>query len=457
MRRTLLAAAFVLGAFVPAAQAELTVGATRSAQPREGLTLREEPKALGKKLRTLPYGTPVKVLETKELWARVEAAGGGPGWARSSEIVEPTSLTGAAAYRGTLSSADVTAAGRQFSEKIEKTYRTMAPQLNTVYPLVDQIEREQPTDAEVEAFIAEGKLGAADQAVVVEAAANVIPAGAADDRGPMLRPVTDEDFVKRILMGFSPEQEYWLGRSVAAQAIAEFGLDPDPARQALVRKVGQSVVMLSDRARQTWGGYHFAVLNSDTANGIAGPGGFILVTRGAVAMARNEEELAGLLAHEIGHVSRKHGEAMIRQRHDWQAQMVKLRDAAEKPPRMRGECGLCAEMAKALGVASKGLVGQLGKESYAKDFEFQADMDGTLTLLEVGYRVGGISEYLEQVPSRKDTRWTTHPDSADRIAALKPLVDKYGHPIDQDAAAQARRSRFLTGAGVSTPATPGKP
>jgi Zn-dependent protease with chaperone function len=432
----------------------LTVGSTRAVQPREGCVLREEPNPLGKKVRTLPYGTEVKVVETKDLWAKVEAAGGGPGWARVSEIVEPSALTGAAAYRGSLSSADVTAAGRQFSEKIEKTYRTMIPaEMNQVYALVDQVERTKPTDAEVDAFIAEGGLGGdAGRAAVREAAANVRAAGTMDDQGPRMRPITDEDFVHRLLTGFSPEQEYWLGRSVAAKAIHEYGLDPDAGRQALVKKVGAALARLSDRTRQTWGGYHFGVLNSDTANGIAGPGGFVLVTRGAVKLARNEDELAGILAHEMGHVSRKHGEQMIRKMRDWEAQMQKLRDAAEKPPRMRGECGLCAEMAKALGVASNGLVGQLDKEAYARDMEFEADMDGTLTLLEVGYRVGGVAEYLESIPSRKHAQWTTHPSSDDRIKALKPLVDKYGKPMADDPAAQKRLPRFQQGSGPAVPA-----
>jgi hypothetical protein len=454
MRRTLLVLAFALGSLVPTARAELTAGATRAAQPREGLVLREEPKPLAKKVRTLPYGTQVKVLETKDLWARVDAPGGAPGWARASEIVEPSSLTGAAAYRGSLTSADVTAAGRQFSEKTEHTYRSMTPQLEAAYPIVDQIEKDQASEADVDAWIAAGGLGGPEgRAAVLQAAAGVSAAGAADESGPMLRPVTDDDFVKRILLGFSPEQEYWLGRSVAAQAVSEYGLDADPARQAMVRKVGAAIVRMSDRVRQTYGGYHFAVLNSDSANAIAGPGGFVLVTRGAVALARNEDELAGVLAHEISHVSRKHGEAMIRKSREWEAQLQKIRDAAEKPPKLRGECGLCVEIAKALGIASKGLVGRLDKEAYAKDLEFQADMDGTLTLLEVGYRVGGISDYLEVLPTRKDARWTSHPSSEDRIAALKPIVDKYGKPLAEDAAAKARLPRFQ--AGLKSAAAPG--
>jgi hypothetical protein len=453
MRRTLLALALLLGSVAPLARAELTVGATRTAQPREGLVLREEPRGLSKKLRVVAYGTQVKVVEVKDLWAKVDAPGGGPGWARASELVEPSALTGAAAYRGTLSSADVTAAGRQFDARTERTYRTMDPKVDPAYPIVDQIEKQKPTEAEVEAFIAEGKLGGPEGRAAVVAAGGLATAPRTDEYGNQLRPVTDEDFVNRLSMNFSPEQEYYVGRSVAARAIAEFGLDPDVKRQALVKKTGAALIALCDRVRQTYGGYHFAVLNCPEANGIAGPGGFILVTSGALDLARSEDELAGILAHEISHVSRKHGEAMIRKSREWEAQMAKLRDAAEKPPKMRGECGLCAEMAKTLGVASQSLVGTLNKDAYARDFEFQADLDGSLSLLECGYRVSGVADYLEVLPKREHARWTTHPASAERIAALKPLLDKYGKPVEGDEGVAARKPRFVPGSATA-PAKP---
>ncbi len=91
-----------------------------------------------------------------------------------------------------------------------------------------------------------------------------------------------------------------------------YGLDPDEGMQQYVRAVGAALVELSDRVPATYGGWHFAVLDTDIANGICGPGGFVLVTRGAVKRCRDEEELAGILAHEIAHVSLRHGEAILR-------------------------------------------------------------------------------------------------------------------------------------------------
>ena len=111
------------------------------------------------------------------------------------------------------------------------------------------------------------------------------------------------DTYEQMNVKFSPEQEYYLGRGVAAHAIATYGLDPDEGTQAYVRKIGAALVEAAPRIRSTYGGYHFAVLNSPTPNGMSGPGGYVLITRGALDLARSEDEVAAVLAHEIAHVS----------------------------------------------------------------------------------------------------------------------------------------------------------
>ena len=102
------------------------------------------------------------------------------------------------------------------------------------------------------------------------------------------------------------------GRAVAANVIARYGLDPDQARQDYVRKIGASIVALSDHLHGNYGGYHFAVLADPKPNGVSGPGGFVFITRGALDLCRSEDEVAGILAHELAHVAAKHGEAIIR-------------------------------------------------------------------------------------------------------------------------------------------------
>src|SRR3990167_8033889 len=75
----------------------------------------------------------------------------------------------------------------------------------------------------------------------------------------------------------SPVQEYYLGRAVAAQALLQYPLSNNAALNAYVNKVGQTIVQASDR-QDTFGGYHFAVVNSNDINAFACPGGFIFIT-----------------------------------------------------------------------------------------------------------------------------------------------------------------------------------
>ncbi|MBL9086155.1 MAG: M48 family metalloprotease [Planctomycetia bacterium] len=475
--------------FVPSAgpatavAGDLEVGAIRTAQNRDGVTLRELALPLGKKVLRVQYGTQLKVLEVRELWVKVAPVADltKVGWVRTNEIAEPATLSASAAAVPSFSTSDVSAAGRQlteqekradpklaeglqyqaqgagkqFDQKTENTYRTMDAKVSDAYPLVDKVERTSVPEDELEAFVREGRLGGTAEAsapVGVGPYARLKLLGAtgdtegviafSDEHTPMPPAVSDAEFVKRLGVGFTPEHEYWLGRAVAAAAIAEHGLDPNPTYQALVRKVGASIVLLSDRLRATHGGWHFAVLDSPVANAIAGPGGFVLVTRGALELARNEDEVAAILAHEMAHIAYKHGEQMVRKSREFQEGLAALERRVTEGPRPGEDCNICGEVAKTLGTSAKALVKTLDVEGYGRDLELAADWAGSLFLCEVGYRASAVAEYLEMLPTREGARWTTHPTSEDRIEALRPLVFKHGCPLDSDEGAQARIPRF---------------
>jgi len=464
---------FVLGVTTPTAHgSELAAGAVRTAQSRDGVTLRERALPLGKRVARVPYGTSLKVLEVLELWVRVSPVSdpSKSGWVRGNEIAEPATLSASAASIPSFSSSDVSAAGRQlaagkqltavgagkqFDQKTEYTFRTMDAAVGPAYDLVDKLEATRVADDELDVFVREGRLGGTDEAATpagVGAYAKLELLGAtgntegvtvfSDEYTPLPPAVSDADFVKRLGVGFTPEHEYWMGRAVAAAAIAEHGIDPNPAHQALVRKVGASIVLLSDRLRTTHGGWVFAVLNSPVPNAIAGPGGFVLVTRGALELARNEDEVAAILAHEMAHIAYRHGEQMVRKSREFQEGMAALERRIVEGPRPGEDCNICGEVAKTLGTSAKALVKTLDAEGYGRDLEMAADWAGSLYLCEVGYRASAVAEYLEMLPTREGARWTTHPTSEERIEALRPLVFKHGCPFDSDEGAQARIPRF---------------
>jgi len=108
-----------------------------------------------------------------------------------------------------------------------------------------------------------------------------------------VRPITERD-------------EYYIGRGVAARILSQYRLYNDSEAIRYVNHIGGTLAINSPRP-YTYGGYHFAVLDTDEINAFACPGGIIFITRGMLKLVHNEDELAAVLAHEIGHVTAKHG------------------------------------------------------------------------------------------------------------------------------------------------------
>jgi beta-barrel assembly-enhancing protease len=257
----------------------------------------------------------------------------------------------------------------------------------------------------------------------------------------------------------SPEQEYFLGRAVAAQAIARYGLDPDEKKQDYLRKVGAAIVAISERLNATYGGYHFGVLNTDTENGLSGPGGFVMITRGAMLRCRSEDELAGILCHELAHITLKHGEAVMRAGGPWQQNMGAIFQVVAAAAGADDQ-SIRPDMVKFFGEAAGDLFKTLAENGYGKAYEYQADKEGTLLLYDVGYDASAIQTYLAAAEGREAKSWDTHPPAAERIAALDQVVKEFGHGFDGGVGKEARAARwkaFLEGKPIDVPLTKPEP
>ena len=101
----------------------------------------------------------------------------------------------------------------------------------------------------------------------------------------------------------SKSQEISMGKDVAAQLEAKYGVVQDDDLQARVDNIGQRLVAVCDRQDLT---YSFKVLNSDEVNAMAVPGGFIYVFKGLLDYMPSDDELAGVLGHEVGHIVKRH-------------------------------------------------------------------------------------------------------------------------------------------------------
>ena len=119
-------------------------------------------------------------------------------------------------------------------------------------------------------------------------------------------PVTGRSQISLI----SPAQELDIGKQGYAPVIQEYGLYDDAALQTYVNSVGQKVARVSHLPDLDW---HFTIVDDQAVNAFAMPGGYIYITRGLLVYLNSEAELAGVLGHEIGHVTRRHTAAQMTQ------------------------------------------------------------------------------------------------------------------------------------------------
>jgi len=231
----------------------------------------------------------------------------------------------------------------------------------------------------------------------------------------------------------TPEQEYYLGRAVAAEILAGTPATGDAAAVAYVNRVGELVAQASGRP-DVYGGYHFFVLEAEEPNALAAPGAFIFVNRGLVRACASEDELAGVLAHEVAHVARRHGVRMI-QKGERADALLKLGVAEAM------KSNDTVALAKALGDLAAEFTGTLVKHGYSREFEKEADLDAVATLREVGYRPAALPDVLgrlEQPGAGGGSLFSDHASIERRRADLLAAIRGWPEPV----VAAAREQRF---------------
>ncbi len=227
--------------------------------------------------------------------------------------------------------------------------------------------------------------------------------------------------VQKTWENLTPEQEYYIGRAVAAQVFQTYRPLDQAAANAYLNLLGQSLAVFSGRP-ETFGGYHFLLLDSDEINAFAAPGGLILVTRGMVRCCENEDELAAVVAHEICHVEKKHGLKAIKQGRLTEAFTI---IAAESTAQAGNK-----ELA-ALTREFEGSVGDVVKtlttSGYSRDQEREADAAAVRLLQRAGYPEGAMIAMLRRMDQRlAEARGLgfakTHPSARSRIDSIRKTV-----------------------------------
>src|SRR5712691_1026377 len=209
---------------------------------------------------------------------------------------------------------------------------------------------------------------------------------------------------------FSTQQDVEVGQQSAAEAEQQLPIVQDSAVENYVNRIGQ-------RLAQNAGGpqfqYRFRVVNDSDINAFALPGGFVYINRGVLEQARNEGEVAGVMAHEIAHVALRHGTHQASKAYAAQAGLSILGGI------LGGHVG--QNTAQILNT-----VGGLGLNAlflkYSRDIESQADVRGSQILAASGYSPQDMINFfhtLESVDKSRKTNWLSdHPAPPDREARI---------------------------------------
>jgi predicted Zn-dependent protease len=207
----------------------------------------------------------------------------------------------------------------------------------------------------------------------------------------------------------SPQKERELGGGLALQSVALVGpVHPDEELQRYVNLVGRAVARNSSRPDVP---YTFTVLESPEINAIATPGGYIFITTGALRLMEDEAELAGVLAHEVAHVSERHLLQMFR-RQRW------IDAALATGAALREDAAQYSEM---VGAGQEILL----VRGHDRNFEYAADRQGTEIAALAGYDPRGLQRFIRKMGQTRDRPggWlSTHPSASNRLDELEKFL-----------------------------------
>jgi beta-barrel assembly-enhancing protease len=200
-----------------------------------------------------------------------------------------------------------------------------------------------------------------------------------------------------------------VGKDVAAYLCARYGLLRDEAATRYLTLVGRAVARKCDRPELAW---HFGLLDTEEVNAYAAPGGYVFVTRGLMRLVKDESELAGVLAHEVAHIAKRHAVKEIQKGNLLQGG-IELAAARKDSP----------EAFKAV----SDFTIQLLFKGYARQDEVEADRAAPEYAASSGYDPAGLGRVLARLSEGKkdENRFKalnkSHPPAKDR---LKTVADK---------------------------------
>jgi len=224
------------------------------------------------------------------------------------------------------------------------------------------------------------------------------------------------------------KEEISIGRNVAEQLEKQYGLVNDPALQERVTRIGMRIAAISDRKDLP---YTFRVLNSKEVNAMACPGGFIYIFKGLVDLMPSDDELAGIIGHEVGHVVKRHTVRQIEKN-------------------LVGSI-LFAVLFGDRGAFIQNMALSAIMAGYSRADEQEADAMGFIHIQRAGYNPYGLLIGMQKLSELKHdgNNWfSSHPEPEGRVATLQGYIrNAKVHPL----VAQVDKGARITDSGLSLP------
>ena len=224
---------------------------------------------------------------------------------------------------------------------------------------------------------------------------------------------------------FSTEEEVALGEGITAGFLGAAPLHRDAGLQRYVNRVGKWLALHCERADLPWS---FGVVDADTINAFAMPGGTIVVTHGLLKRLNNEAELAGVLAHEIAHVVKKHQLSAIQSSMNTSVLADIGREAAGQAIGRRGGSALTQHGKQILADAGiDALKNGIFLRPLDRSMEYEADRMAVVIAARSGYDPYGLVAVLQMLAQHKGdgsgvSVFDTHPSPGDRMGELEGFV-----------------------------------
>jgi predicted Zn-dependent protease len=236
---------------------------------------------------------------------------------------------------------------------------------------------------------------------------------------------------------FTPEQQYYVGRGVAATILAQYQPYRNAEATRYVNLLGQSLGLASSQPF-LYMGYRFMILDSDEINAFATPGGHIFLTRGIIRLARSEDELAAIMAHEISHVVLQHGMKSIKSSRITSSVVDALATTATALTDNQ-----LVELTASFSGSVNDVAQTLVTNGYSRATEREADAGAVQILLKTGYDPYGLVRVLERMgqelkPDGRDFA-KTHPDPDVRIRWVEDMLEDVTVAPHADTAVTSQR------------------